>query len=88
MKQEGKNLHVTIEVAMIDSKKVDIAFSPDGKWFSLFRVKLNKLRIFKIDNYDIEGLMHKVENGDFYKEYDKNPKLVAPQDHGHNDMRQ
>jgi len=30
MKQEGKNLHVTHEVAMIDSIKVDIAFSPDG----------------------------------------------------------
>ena len=30
MEQEGKNLHVIKEVAMLNSKKVDISFSPDG----------------------------------------------------------
>ena len=38
MAQEGKNLHVKKEVAMLNSRKVAIAFSPDGKWFALFRV--------------------------------------------------
>ena len=89
MEQEGKNLHVVREVAMLDSKKVAIAFSPDGKWFSLFRVKLNVLRFFKIDNYDIEGLMDKVESGDCFKEYAGNPKLLATGDYGgHNEIRQ
>jgi len=75
MKQEGKNLHVTCEVPIIDSKKCNIAFSPDGNWFSLFRARKNLLRIFKIDDYDIEGLMEKVRDGHFYKEYHNNPKF-------------
>ena len=88
MKQEGKNLHVTCEVPIINSKKVDIAFSPDGKWFSLFRIKLNILRIFKIDDYDIESLMHKVEKGEYYKEYDNHALLVAQTHSGPNRIRQ
>ena len=88
MKQEGKNLHVTCEVPIVNSRKVDIAFSPDGKWFSLFRIKLNILRIFKIDNYDIESLMHKVERGEYHKEYDNHLKLVAQSHTGPNRIRQ
>jgi hypothetical protein len=88
MEQTGKNLHIIKEVAMLNSKKVAISFSPDGQWFSLFRVKLNVLRIFKIDNYDIKGLMDKVENGNYYKEIKDDPKLVAVSDLGHNEMRQ
>ena len=61
MEQVGKNLHVKKEVAMHKSQKVAIAFSPDGKWFALFRVALNILRIFKIENNDVVELMNKVE---------------------------
>ena len=39
---------------------------------------MNKLRIFKIDDYDVVGLMGKVERGEYWLEIDKNPKLVAP----------
>ena len=90
MAQEGKNLHVKKEVAMLDSKKVAIAFSPDGKWFALFRVALNILRIFKIDDKDVLGLMGKVERGepdDYHKEYKYHDLLKASEFSNHNEIR-
>lgn len=57
------------EVTILNAYKVNIAFSNDGKYFALFRRKVNILQIYEIDNNDIEGLMDKVAEGNYLKQY-------------------
>jgi hypothetical protein len=87
MKLEGTNLHVTNETYILNANKIDITFSPDGKWFSLFRVKNNILRIFKIDNDDVSDIIRKVEKELHDKEFYGNPLLAPYTEHGYNDIR-
>lgn len=54
---------------ILNAFKVNIAFSNDGKYFALFRRKVNILQIYEIDNNDIEGLMDKVAEGKYLKQY-------------------
>lgn len=49
---------------------MNIAFSPNGEYFSLFRKKLNILQIYKIDDHDIAGLMDKVHDGKSIKKFE------------------
>ena len=61
---------MTKEVPIINAYKVNIAFSNDGKYFALFRRKVNILQIYEIDDNDIEGLLDKVKDGTCYlKQY-------------------
>lgn len=62
-------LTVKKEVPIANAHKVNVAFSSDGKYFALFRRKVNSLQIYEIDNNDIEGLMDKVANDKFFKQY-------------------
>ena len=33
-----------------NAEKVSISFSPNGKWMAIFRLGLNKLKIYNIEN--------------------------------------
>ena len=62
-------LTVVKEVPIVNAYKVNIAFSNDGKYFALFRRRVNILQIYEIDNDDIEGLMDKVAAEQYLKQY-------------------
>jgi hypothetical protein len=56
------------EVIIEYSWNVGIEFSPNGKFFALFRKALNQLQIYKVD--EISTLLDKVERGESYKHFD------------------
>jgi hypothetical protein len=41
--KDDKNLKVIKQVPILDAYMVNMAFSPDGKYFALFRLKRNIL---------------------------------------------
>ena len=66
---DEKSVRVVKRAPILDAYMVNISFSPDGKFFALFRLKRNILQIYKIENQDIEGLLNKVEKQQFFKEF-------------------
>ena len=66
---DDKTIKVIKRVPILDAYMVNISFSPDGKYFALFRLKRNILQIYKIDNEDVLGLLSKVEMQDCHKEF-------------------
>jgi hypothetical protein len=59
---EDNTYKIVKEVSIHDAYRVNIAFSPSGKYFALFRKRLNILQIFTIENGDIEALITKVHD--------------------------
>ena len=61
------------EVPILNAYKVKCSFSRDGKYFALFRRKVNVLQIYKIDDTKngIEGLLDKITKEDYLKQYEK-----------------
>ena len=61
------------EVPILNAYKVNCSFSRDGKYFALFRRKVNVLQIYKIDETEnrIEGLLDKITKEDYFKQYEK-----------------
>jgi hypothetical protein len=57
MKQEDGSLkEIGDEIPLRGSKKVNIEFSPDGKFFAILFKKINLLQVWEVVDNDIEGL--------------------------------
>ena len=57
------------EITVEDSTDIQISFSPDGKYFALYKTTNNYLTIYTLEN--IDELLDKVENHEFLRELPK-----------------
>ena len=51
------------EIPLLESKKVNIEFSPDGKYFAVLHKKRNLLDVWEVEDNDIVALFEKIKDG-------------------------
>ena len=62
MKRKGQILEITKETAISNAERVNITFSPDGRYFALIRNKKHILQVYKVNKQnDIIAMMEKIK---------------------------
>ena len=69
MQAEDKRLKVVHQVTVQQAYKVRIAFSQDGRYFAIFRRKLNNLQIYEHKSSNFHDLLQMVHQRKFLKEF-------------------
>jgi hypothetical protein len=62
-----------------NSVLVNILFSPDGKYLSIYSKKRNRLQIYTIDNEDICGLFEKIQKDEYLFKLDNRSEFINAQ---------
>lgn len=61
--QKGEYLQEIVEVPIPNAEKLDIVFSPDGRYLVMLKELTNQISIYKIENYNIENFVKSFVNG-------------------------